>query len=54
MNYIIKYLKSDIIDNDKILFLFNRYKYNLLSEPVKLNLLNTGKLYKLVYKFTLK
>jgi len=53
-NYIIKYLKSDIIDNDKILFLFNRYKYNLLSEPVKLNLLNTGKLYKLVYKFTLK
>ena len=53
-NYIIKYLKSDIIDNDKILFLFNRYKYNLLSEPVKLDLLNTGKLYKLVYKFTLK
>lgn len=53
-NYILKYSKSDIIDNDKLLFLFNRYKYNLLSEPVKLNLLNTGKLYKLIYKFTLK
>lgn len=53
-NYLLKSLKTDTINDDKLLFLFNRYKYNLLSEPVRLNPSNTGKLYKLVYKFTLK
>ena len=43
---------KEFTDNE-ILFLFNKYKVSYLSEPVKLNIGKTEKLYTLTYKFTL-
>jgi hypothetical protein len=40
-------------DTNEALFLFNKYKVNCMSMPVKLNRSHTEKLYKLTYKFTL-
>lgn len=51
-----KYLnKSDfyIFNDNQILFLYNRYKLNILSNSVKLNKQKSKKLYTLAYKFTL-
>jgi hypothetical protein len=43
---------KEFTDNE-LLFLFNKYKVSYLSEPVKLNIGKTEKLYTLTYKFTL-
>lgn len=48
-----KCINNKKIDNNEILFLFNKYKVSYLSEPVKLNIGKTQKLYKLIYNFTL-
>ena len=42
-----------VFDNNQILFLYNRYKLNILSNSVKLNKQKSEKLYTLAYKFTL-
>lgn len=49
--------KGTLIDDmteDQKLFLFNRYDYKVTSTPIKLNSLNSNKLYKIHYKFVLK
>lgn len=51
--YINLYENYNLEDNE-ILFLFNRYKINYLSKSIKLNSFKTIKLYNLTYKFTLK
>lgn len=40
-------------NKNEILFLFNKYKVSYLSEPVKLDIGKSNKLYKLTYKFIL-
>ena len=42
------------MNEDQKLFLFNRYDYKVTSTPMKLNSLNSNKLYKIHYKFVLK
>ena len=44
----------DDMNEDQKLFLFNRYDYKVTSTPMKLNSLNSNKLYKIHYKFVLK
>ena len=44
----------DDMNEDQKLFLFNRYDYKVTSTPMKLNSLNSDKLYKIHYKFVLK
>ena len=44
----------DDMNEDQKLFLFNRYDYKVTSTPIKLNSLNSNKLYKIHYKFVLK
>ena len=68
-NELLEYEKDDVIlkyftnelnkyeykkhEQNEALFLFNKYKVNCMSMPVKLNRSHTEKLYKLTYKFTL-
>ena len=48
-----KYHKYNEYKENKILFLFNKYKTQYISESKKLNLNTSEKLYSLTYKFTL-
>ena len=52
-NYIQKFNSNSKLDENEILFLFNKYKVTFISNPIKLNLNKTKKLYTLKYIFTL-
>ena len=41
------------LNQDEYLFLFNRYKIDYTSYPMKLNMIETDKMYKLKFTFTL-
>lgn len=56
LNYFIKCINSGVnkkYSENEILFLFNKYKVNYLSTPIKLDIGKSNKLYQLTYKFTL-
>lgn len=44
----------DNMDDDQILFLYNRYKSLATSVPIRLNMEKTSKLYKIHYRYILK
>mgnify|MGYP003290507375 CR=1 FL=1 len=46
--------RQDKFNSDEILFLFNKYKILILSNPVRLNTEYTNKIYTLSYKFSLR
>lgn len=52
-NYIKKFNSNTKLEENEILFLFNKYKVTFISDPIKLNLNKTKKLYTLKYIFTL-
>lgn len=52
-NYL-KDLKNNSYNKNQILFLFNRYKLEYLSDFVKIDAYSNKKLFKIKYKFTLK
>ena len=53
-NYIIKRHNNITIDENEILFLFNRYNVTFKSDFVKLDITLSNKLYTLKYIFSLK
>ena len=48
-----KFKATNALNQDEYLFLFNRYKINYTSYPMKLNMLETDKMHKLKFTFTL-
>lgn len=48
-----KFKGMESLNNDEYLFLFNRYKVDYTSYPVKLNIIETDKMHKLKFTFTL-
>ena len=52
-NYVQKFNINSKLEKNEILFLFNKYKVTFISNPIKLDLNKTKKLYTLKYIFTL-
>lgn len=49
----IKKINKNALNENQLLFLYNKYKVRYISDPIKLNISKSFKLYKLIYKFEL-